>query len=186
MYKLEQNETYIRLSLLGKRVKTETPSQASRARCGHRHSATSPFLAGLSDMVEFKTEGEESQGREDNAIAKALNLRKSIAGLSAESHDATANLITMSPDTMFDMVDRDRSGTINRAEFNMLHGVLVEMFRGDLNREDMAITKASRAKRRARLGLEGRRHAQAHFARDRPIAQLQDIYETLYRESVKR
>ena len=40
--------------------------------------------------------------------------------------------------------------------------------------------------RRARMGLEGRRRAQAHFARDRPIAQLQDIYETLYRESVKR
>ncbi|MGB1891368.1 MAG: glycosyltransferase family 4 protein [Candidatus Latescibacterota bacterium] len=40
--------------------------------------------------------------------------------------------------------------------------------------------------RRARLGLEGRRHAQAHFARDRPIAQLQDIYETLYRKSAKR
>ena len=39
--------------------------------------------------------------------------------------------------------------------------------------------------RRARLGLEGRRHAQAHFSRDRPIAQLQDIYETLYRESAK-
>lgn len=39
---------------------------------------------------------------------------------------------------------------------------------------------------RARLGANGSRHVQANFTRDRPIAQLQEIYETLYLESSKR
>ena len=39
---------------------------------------------------------------------------------------------------------------------------------------------------RVRLGANGSRHVQANFTRDRPIAQLQELYETLYRESSKR
>ena len=39
---------------------------------------------------------------------------------------------------------------------------------------------------RVRLGANGSRHVQANFTRDRPIAQLQELYETLYREYSKR
>lgn len=39
---------------------------------------------------------------------------------------------------------------------------------------------------RARLGSNGRKHVQAHFARDWSIVQLQDVYETLFRESANR
>ena len=40
--------------------------------------------------------------------------------------------------------------------------------------------------KRARLGYNGSRHVQANFASDRPIAQLQELYETLCQESLKR
>lgn len=64
-------------------------------------------------------------------------------------------------------------------------GFLVEAGRVPLLAQQV-VELLSSPEERVRLGANGSRHVQANFTRDRSIAQLQELYETLYRESSKR
>tara|TARA_B100000212_G_scaffold330042_1_gene295925 strand:+ start:148 stop:621 length:474 start_codon:yes stop_codon:yes gene_type:complete len=64
-------------------------------------------------------------------------------------------------------------------------GFLVEAGRVPLLAQQV-VELLSSPEERVRLGANGSRHVQANFTRDRSIAQLQELYETLYRESSER
>ena len=84
--------------------------------------------------------------KSEKALHAKLNYRQSTV---SKSSDIAEHVVELSPEELFSMVDTDGNGEISRDEFHKLHGVMVGMLKGDLDRETAANQSKTRARRRA-------------------------------------